>query len=662
MLNNKFDIQIQGTEIKTSTAASLDGPGGGEGSGGGSGGGTPPPGGGIIPTLLDCPPYFKWEAFKDENGNPVLRPPSKTPPALEGGDWDGDGSDNSVEDDWWWFPTIDPPHPNDRYTKPNGGSLSPLYPAKDPSRPEQDSGLTGDPSYYDENGQFLEDKYNEDYKFWEGLFNPNNPLYGGSPSMTPNGWPCWRCKPLLENNPEIPPPVKPSPGPQPEDGSQPAPPNGSEDPEYPWNTPIITPGNEFGSFPKYGGAYIRLGDTAPKTQIPGGKRVLLPGIDCDEFRKQLEDYLRRTGQSKKKPRSSSYYPINDLFKKAKWKYYNCLTPAQGTRHPDAPPIRLSDYPWWGKPWHELTPEQRELIPTGQDGLIIDLYQYCSTYCESFNPNVNTPTTTPGLLGLNEFFCQMCDQLSNQTPIHPMRPPGSPFSVPDNYINPNTGQPIIDPNTGEPLVPFEYQEGESVGNPPVQIPTGADPSIIPSDKKWKYFDDWGGWWELEMPPIAPAPFDPNNPYVFPGWLPNGQPDPNYDPTIDDSGSDNDGIPRPADPAGYPGKTAPGYAVPCRSSEWSTPISPLPQNTNGPYGMTEIVGPDGNVIGTTDSVYSSDYYINTAVKQKPIFTKIVPTVLGSFDNIIGPNKLILVDKNINNYNKKMNALYKWRNRFS
>ena len=80
------------------------------------------------------------------------------------------------------------------------------------------------------------------------------------------------------------------------------------------------------------------------------------------------------------------------------------------------------------------------------------------------------------------------------------------------------------------------------------------------------------------------------------------------------------------------------------------------------MTEIVGPDGNVIGTTDSVYSSDYYINTAVKQKPIFTKIVPTVLGSFDNIIGPNKLILVDKNINNYNKKMNALYKWRNRFS
>jgi len=600
MLNNKFDIQLASTQIKTSTAASTEGPGGGSG-GGGDGGGTNPPGGGIVPTLLDCPPYFSWDAFKDENGNPVLRPPSQEPPHLTiGNDWDGDGRRNNP-DEWWWFPQIDPPHPNDRYAQPNPGRLrgyeEPLLP--DPDRPEQHPDLEGTPSYYDENGDFLQDKYNEDYKFWEELYNPNNPLYSETPGMFPNGWPCWRCNWLYLDQPEEVPDIVPIPGP------------GGE-----W-----TPG-------------ISLRSSTVKTRISGSKRYVGAGIDCDEFRKKLEDYLRRTGQGRKRPTSSrAYGGANITLGRAKWKYKNCLSPTQGTRHPDAPPVKLSDYPWWGKPWHELTPEQRELIPGNSEW-----YQYCSTFCKTFNPNLVQDSLIPTISPPIGLTCSVCENMGNETPAHPMKPPRSPYTIPENGTS----------------VPSQYQEGESVGNPPVQIPTGSSPTMIPSDGKWKYFDDWGGWWELEMPNYAPPAFqDP-----IPGWFPNGIPDFDYEP------------PSPGKRSGYPDdvfspygpSSVPGYPVPCTSSEWSTPIATLPENTNGPFGMSEIIGPNGNPIESTDTIYQSNDYIVTEIKQKSVFSKIVPTILGNYINTYSNNSLILLDKNINNYNKKMNALYKWRNRFS
>lgn len=581
MLNNKFDIQLASTQIKTSTAASTEGPGGGSG-GGGDGGGTNPPGSGIVPTLLDCPPYFKWEAFKDDNGNPVLRPPSQEPLPIDDGDWDGDGFGSRYDQDsWWWFPQINPPHPNDDYDIPNGGSLGGgRFPASEENtRPGQDSGLTGNPSYYDENGQFLQDLYSQDYKFWEELYNPNNPLYSESPGMFPNGWPCWNCttRPIYGPEPEIVPSLRSNP----------------RNPPY---------------FPK---------------------KYIFPGIDCYEFRQKLEDYLRRTGQSYKQPTNSGN-SLNTFvgLRNAKWKYYNCLSPTEGTRHPDAPPVKLSDYPWWGKPWHELTPEQRELIPGNSEW-----YQFCSTFCKSFNPNLDNgvlPTIAPpaGLL------CSICDNIGNQSPAHPMKPPRSPYTIPENGTS----------------VPSQYQEGESVGNPPVQIPTGSSPTMVPSDGKWKYFDNWGGWWELEMPEYAPPPFqDP-----IPGWLPNGQPDLDYE-RPDELFPNRDGSP-------HPFKYSPGYPVPCRSSEWSIPIATLPENTNGPFGMIEITGPDGNTIESTDTIYQSNDYIVTEIKQKSIFSKLVPTILGTYTNTSNPNAIILFDKNTNSYNKKMNALYKWRNRFS
>lgn len=588
MASNKLDIQIQSTQIKTSTAA-----------------GTAPPGGGIIPTLLDCPPYFKWEAFKDENGNPTLRPPSLEPPPLFLGDWDGDGFPNNQNDDaWWWFPFIRPPHPNDIYGGKNSGSLHGDRYHTDPERPEQNPDLEGTPSYQTSDG-FDEDKYNQDYKFWEDLYNANNPLYANNPSMFPNGWPCWRCKDKFIN-----------------DQTEP-------------------------SIPSSGGDFVPI----ERGYAPPSKKLITSGIDCDEFRKNLEDYLRRTNQSYKKPRSSSMTgSVLLAFRDSKWKYYNCLTPTQGTRHPDAPPIKLSDYPWWGKPWHELTPEQRELIPS--DGVLNgqDLYKFCSTYCKEFKsksqmkPVVDVDIVEPVFgqildhpFWFLEAYCQACKLIGEKMPIHPLKPPRSPFVIPEEGTS----------------VPSQYQEGQSIED--FVIPEGSSPTMIPSNDKWKYFDDWGGWWELELPSWAPVPFTD----TIPGWFPNGEVDLDWHhPMYGEEGYDSP----PSGAPDYVFGNNPGYPVPCRSAEWDTPISSLPQNTNGPFGMTQIIGPNGNPIESTDTIYQSDNYIVTEIKQKPIFNKTIPTILGTYSNLSNRNSLLLLDKNINNYNKKMNILYKWKNRFS
>lgn len=587
-----------------------------------------PPGSGSIPELVSCPPYFRYDSL---GWTPPSQPPGDlTDERFWGGSTrfgdSGQYSHPITWGSWKYMPAPSPPHPKDIWDFPNDNDLgkfpnegdytelpNPKWKQEDWNEP------TGTDSYINPDGSFNEQLYNEDYQFWQELWNPNNPQYQEFPGMFPNGWPGfgWDVRDTVI-------------------------PEG-------WFSPALT--------------------TPPFDGYTEEQR---------KFRERLLEFLRRTGQGKRRPiRQSDLGPIipmgtypgqtspvqniKDALKKFKWVYYGCIynnCDATAGRHPDAPPTQLDQYPWWGLPWGELPDEAKEILSDNYDR---GIYEYCnSPYCQDIDPALEgSPNPLPGLWNpiWNLVTCSMCETLRKRK-VHPLVPPGSPYSVP----------------AGGTTVPEEYLPGTN------GIPKDANPRMIPDPNKWKYFDNCRGWWQLEPPEECPSPWDyPRGPKDANGewkfnpdgtandnWIPPSLPayDPNENPHDGPRGRRDRELNTP-----YPGNPVPGYPIPCGSEKWRIPISTLSQGVTSPltnstdndnYELFEPFGPLGP-FNFTDSIYSSSNNISRVIKQKSVFNFPVPTVIGNIEDFSKLSSITLIEKNVKRFNAQMNKYYNWINRF-
>lgn len=598
-----------------------------------------PPGSGSLPQLVECPPYFRYDSLG-------WTPPSQPPGDLtDDRFWGGTGRGTGytypfVNDSWKYMPAPSPPHPKDIWDFPNDKQLGwpapetpPLVPNPgmyDPDvplgkwNPDDWNEPTGKDSYINpDDGKFNEELYNEDYEFWQELWNPNNPQYQEFPGMLPTGWPGfgWDVEDIIV------------PG------------------AFPWWEPRLTS-------PPFDG-YTE---------------------EQRKFRERFVEFLRRTGQGKRRPVRKGEevlvppgtYPgqpagslgtvhyVGEALKKFRWVYYGCIyNNCSGTagRHPDAPPTQLDQYPWWGLPWGQLPDEAKEIFSDTDR----QIYEYCnSAHCQDVNPSGEAfPNQFPGLWNpvWDIVTCGMCEILRKRK-VHPLVPPGAPYWVPP----------------GGTSVPEEYLPGTN------GIPKDADPRMIPDPTKWKYFDNCRGWWQLEPPEECPSPWDyprgpkdANGEWKFnPDGTPNNEWIPPSLPAYDPNENPFNGPRRLRDrelSIPHPGNPVPGYPVPCGSDEWRIPISTTSQGITSPstnstdnsnYEMFEPFGPLGP-FNFTDSVYSSSKIIPVVIKQKSVFSFPVPTVIGNIENLSKLSSIALIDKNVKRFNAKMNKYYKWVNRF-
>lgn len=592
----------------------------------------PPAGGGIPEIAYPCaPPYWRQDSV-DGEGNPIFPSPPSSPPKIPFGsrsrpgdfnDW-GQPPDSKGSTGWCWIPLLDPPHPNDRRGLPEDWRLP------DPI-PED----AGNPSWWDGSnpgdGNFREDDFNRQFKFWQDLWNPNNPGYSEVPRYFVDGWPGWRMQwdmaPFEEGV-----------------GTDP-------------NTPPVPTTSE---------DKIRdyLRDTGQDSKQP------IKIYEWSAIRRR-----RFTGEYE-------WSLSKDL---GSWTYYGCPDCPRDEngniiRHPDAPPTRFEDLPGWGGPFDNLPEGVRKAIPR-------DLYELCRS---KFVFPVLSPV---GAEIADTWLKFQCDQLRNR-PMHPLSAPFSPFVLPDGGLElpPNIPEGII-PAMIPSRNKWKYFPENDCGwfewTPPAWAPSpfDEDGNYIP----WVHPGYGPPRWGSPQPdPNHGFPGQSRDFRNNPKWNPDGTPNLDWDLGLDEDGNpwtptpsgrwperrrrkvQDDGRPVPGRPSMVPyapGEgTRPGFFTPCCSENWYIPISPLPANirdTTILRSIPELFDENGISFFGTDFV-SETTNINQYFGQfqpKTMTRILYPLSVGpGYIRSTAPNALLLAEKNPRKYTRKMNELYRWKTRYS